>query len=66
MKGIRAAEELPTAARAIKKLGGGEPVVHPVELPGTEHHVIVEIPKTGRTDPYFPRPATRAKGRPLA
>lgn len=66
MKGLRAAEELPAAARAIKKLGGGEPVVHPVDLPGTEHHVIIEIPKVVRTDRRLPRPATQAKGKPLA
>ncbi len=30
-----------------------------------EHRVIVEIPKLGRTDPRYPRPATRAKGNPL-
>jgi 16S rRNA (guanine527-N7)-methyltransferase len=65
MKGAKAAEEMPAAARAIKLLGGGPAVVHPVDLPGTEHHVIVEIPKTGRTDPRHPRPATAAKGKPL-
>jgi 16S rRNA (guanine527-N7)-methyltransferase len=66
MKGARAAEEVPAARKAIKLLGGGEPVVHPVELPGTEHRVVVEIPKVGRTDARFPRPATQAKGKPLA
>ena len=66
MKGERAAEELPAAQKAIKLLNGGPPAVHPVDLPGTEHHVIVEIPKVGRTDSRYPRPATVAKGRPLA
>ena len=66
LKGARVADELPNARKAMKFLGGGEPVVHPVDLPGTEHHVIVEIPKIGRTDPRFPRDATRAKGKPLA
>ena len=65
MKGAKAAEEMPAAAKAIKLLGGGPAVVHPVDLPGTEHHVIVEIPKTGRTDRRYPRPATAAKGKPL-
>jgi 16S rRNA (guanine527-N7)-methyltransferase len=65
MKGQKAAEELPAAARAIKFLNGGEPVIHPVALPGTEHRVIVEIPKLGRTDARYPRPATSAKGNPL-
>jgi 16S rRNA (guanine527-N7)-methyltransferase len=66
MKGQRAAEELPAAAKTIKLLHGGEPVVHPVELPGTEHRVIVEIPKLGRTDARYPRDPTVAKGKPLA
>jgi 16S rRNA (guanine527-N7)-methyltransferase len=66
MKGQRAAEELPAAAKAIKLLNGGEPAVHPVELPGTEHRVVVEIPKLGRTDARYPRDPTVAKGRPLA
>jgi 16S rRNA (guanine527-N7)-methyltransferase len=65
MKGARAAEEVPAAARAVKLLNGGEAVVHPVELPGSEHRVIVEVPKLGRTNDRFPRPATQAKGKPL-
>lgn len=65
MKGERVAEELPAAAKAIKLLNGGEPVVHPVELPGSEHRVIVEIPKRGKTEAKYPRGATVAKGKPL-
>jgi 16S rRNA (guanine527-N7)-methyltransferase len=66
MKGQRVHDELPAAARAVRILGGGDAIVHPVDLPGTEHHVIVEIPKIARTDRRFPRPATMAKGKPLA
>ena len=65
MKGPRIAEELPDAIRTIRILGGGEPVVHPVILPGTDGHVIVIIKKVRKTDPRFPRPATSAKGKPL-
>jgi hypothetical protein len=65
MKGARAAEELPAAARAIKVVGGGEPTVHKVDLPGTEHHVIIEIPKMAKTDKRYPRPATQAKGKAI-
>jgi 16S rRNA (guanine527-N7)-methyltransferase len=65
MKGPKAADELPLAAKAIKYVGGGDPVVHPVDLPGTEHRVIVAIPKLGRTDARYPRPASLAKGNPL-
>jgi 16S rRNA (guanine527-N7)-methyltransferase len=66
MKGPKVAEEMPEAQKAIKLLGGGEPIIHPVDLPETEHHLIVEIPKIGRTNPRYPRPATRAKGRPIS
>ena len=65
MKGKKVAEELPIGPNVLNLLGGGPPVVHPVDLPGTEHHVIVEIPKIGRTDKRYPRPATSAKGNPL-
>ena len=65
MKGPKVQEELPLAARAILWLNGADPVVHPVDLPGTEHRVIVEIQKTGGTDPKYPRDATVAKGKPL-
>ena len=66
MKGARAAEELAAAAAALKRLNAGDPVVHPVDLPGSEHRVVVEVPKRGKTDPRYPRAATVAKGKPLA
>lgn len=65
MKGPKAADELPPAAKAIRLLGGGEPVSHPVELLGTEHRVVVEIVKVGKTDRRYPRAATQSKGKPL-
>jgi len=65
MKGPKVAEELPAAGKAIKLLGGAKPVVHPVDLPGTEHRVIVEIAKIAKADLRYPRAATRAKGKPL-
>lgn len=66
MKGQKAAEELLAARKVIHMLAGGDPVVHPVELPGTDHHVIVEIPKMGTCLWQYPRRATIAKGKPLA
>jgi len=66
MKGPRVHDELPDTAAALKRLNAAPPVLHPVDLPGTEHHLIVEIIKQGRTDRRLPRPATAAKGRPLA
>ena len=65
MKGPKVAEELPEAKRTITAAGGGEAVVHLVDLPGTEHRVIVEVPKIARSDKRLPRPATQAKGKPL-
>jgi 16S rRNA (guanine527-N7)-methyltransferase len=67
MKGPRIAEELPAAARALRLVGGGEPIVHRVtSLPDVTGHVIVEITKIAKTDSRYPRPATQAKGKPLA
>lgn len=65
MKGKRAAEELPAAARAIRLVGGGTPITHPVELPGADCLVIIEIPKIKRTDERYPRPPTQTRGRAL-
>ena len=66
MKGPKVADELPEAKRTIDAAGGAEALVHRVDLPGTEHRVIVEVPKIGRSDKRLPRPATQAKGKPLA
>src|SRR2546423_4897134 len=66
MQGPRIAEELPAAQKAIKLLGGGPAIVHPVaSLPDITGHVIVEVPKLAKTDPRYPRPATIAKGKPV-
>ncbi len=66
MKGQRAAEEVPVAASAVRILGGSPAVVHPVDLPGSDHRVIVQMKKVRKTDDRFPRPAPAAKGRPLS
>ena len=65
MKGERAAAELPAATAAARRLGGDAPLVYPVTLPGTQHHVIVELHKRRATELRYPRPATLAKGKPL-
>lgn len=61
MKGERAAAELPVAGHAIRLMGGGSPDVHPADLRGAHHHVIVEIRKIRRSPAAYPRPATQAK-----
>jgi 16S rRNA (guanine527-N7)-methyltransferase len=65
MKGQRAADELDLAKAAIKLMGGGPPIVHAVTLPGSEHRVIIQIPKVGKSHPSFPRAATDAKGKAI-
>jgi|ERR1700722_19313200 len=65
MKGLKANEELKAAGKVIARLGGGREIIHPVQLPGGEGHVIVEIPKVRPTPPAFPRLPTMAKGKPL-
>src|SRR5882672_1555855 len=66
MKGAKVIDELAAADKIIPALGGGAPAVHKAQLPGTEHHVIVEIPKIARTDKQFPRAPTIAKKKPIS
>jgi len=61
MKGEKASEELPLAEHAIRLLGGGSPDVHPADLPGARHHVIVEVRKNQMTPAIYPRPATHTR-----
>ncbi|HEV8604675.1 MAG TPA: 16S rRNA (guanine(527)-N(7))-methyltransferase RsmG [Tepidisphaeraceae bacterium] len=65
MKGAKVIEELAEADKIIPKLGGGPPAIHRAQLPGTDHHVIVEVPKIARSDAKYPRPPTSAKKKPL-
>jgi 16S rRNA (guanine527-N7)-methyltransferase len=55
MKGEKIISELPVARPVIQRLGGAEPVIHPVTLPGTTHHVIVEIVKMRSFKPKLRR-----------
>jgi 16S rRNA (guanine527-N7)-methyltransferase len=66
MKGPKVRDELNAARRAAHLVGGGEITLHPVDLPGTTGHVIAVIPKLRKTAERYPRPATHAKGKPLA
>lgn len=65
MKGAKIAEELPHANRVIKILGGSPATLHPADLPGADHHVIVEIVKVHRTDRRYPRQPSVAKGKAM-
>lgn len=64
-KGARVEAELAGGAATARRLGGSEPAVHPVTLPGAEHHVIVQIRKVARSDERYPRAASVAKGKAL-
>ena len=56
MKGESAPEETLTAAAAIGKLGGAEPALTEVVLPGVEgKRYLVSIPKTAHTPAGYPR-----------
>lgn len=66
MKGPRAMDELADAKKAIVRAGGGkEPIVHPVELPETHGHLIIEIRKIAHGDAALPRLPSIAKSKPL-
>ena len=65
MKGERANDEIALSTRAYKRLNASEPAVEPIELPGTERHVIVRVTKLGATHESYPRPPTLAKGKHL-
>ncbi|MBC8105847.1 MAG: 16S rRNA (guanine(527)-N(7))-methyltransferase RsmG [Anaerolineae bacterium] len=66
MKGPKGREELAgVQARTLRFLGGGEPIVHEISLPGTDSRIVVQIDKVGHSDKRFPRDPTTAKGQPM-
>lgn len=67
MKGPKGREELAVVTRRmLRMLGAGrEPIVHDVELPGTDARIIVQFDKTAHTDRRLPRDPTAAKGNPI-
>jgi 16S rRNA (guanine527-N7)-methyltransferase len=66
MKGPKGMEEVEAARKAIRTVGGGEATIEPAGLPGAENHVIVRIPKIGKTDIRYPRRGSDTKGKSLA
>lgn len=65
-KGTAAAQEVEMARAAIAILGGGTPVLHPVQLPQQEHlHYLVTIPKVKETPVSYPRRTGVPGKRPL-
>jgi 16S rRNA (guanine527-N7)-methyltransferase len=66
-KGEGAPGEVESARRAIQLLGGGEPQLHPLHLPGREEtHYLVVIPKVAETPASYPRSAGRPAKKPLS
>jgi 16S rRNA (guanine527-N7)-methyltransferase len=65
MKGPKGKEELESARRAIRALGGGNSEILATQLPGAEGHVVIKIPKIAATPARFPRDPSLAKGKPI-
>ncbi|MGB3714357.1 MAG: 16S rRNA (guanine(527)-N(7))-methyltransferase RsmG [Candidatus Promineifilaceae bacterium] len=56
-----------SAARVIKLLGGGEPEIRPVDLPGRQRtHYLIVIPKVYHSPSKYPRRPGIPSKRPLA
>ena len=56
MKGESAPDEITAADAAIRKLGGGDPALTPVSLPGVEGgRYLIKIKKTSSTPSGYPR-----------
>jgi 16S rRNA (guanine527-N7)-methyltransferase len=65
-KGESARAELAAAERAIQILGGGEPALREIHLPGREErHYLVVIPKVTVTPAAYPRSPGRPAKNPL-
>lgn len=64
-KGVGAAAEVATAARAIELLGAELSAVEPVDLPGLDARAIVVLTKIAPTDPRYPRAVGVPARRPL-
>lgn len=66
MKGPQPGEEVAEASRAVRLLGGGDPVVRELQLPGTDlGRSLIRIPKTRPTPREYPRGPGSARKAPL-
>lgn len=66
LKGAKYAEEIAEGMAAIKKLGGGEPSVKSVALPGlVDKRAVIIVPKIKETPAKFPRAAGLPIKKPL-
>lgn len=66
MKGAKYMEETEEAAKAVKVLGGSEPVLREVKLPGLDDkRGIIYIKKAKKTPPVYPRKAGTPEKNPI-
>jgi 16S rRNA (guanine527-N7)-methyltransferase len=66
MKGARAAEESAAAVAALEILGGGAPILNPVQLPGhPQSRFLVVVEKIAVTPERYPRRVGVPRKRPL-
>jgi len=66
MKGAKYEEEAEEAKKAVKLLGGGEPVLREIKLPGLEDkRGIIYIRKEKRTPSVYPRKAGTPEKNPI-
>lgn len=66
LKGLKYQEETAAAAKAIKVLGGGEPVVVPKKLPGLDDvRACIYVKKVGKTQGVYPRKAGTPEKAPI-
>ena len=66
LKGMKYAEEMQEAGRAVHILGGGSPVSRPVQLPELEDvRAVVCIRKERKTPAVYPRKAGTPEKNPL-
>ena len=65
MKGPRAYQELETAAKAIKTLGGTVKDVREIKLSDDQTRVLIDIQKTGEHSSKYPRNYSQIKKKPL-
>ena len=65
-KGANPTEEIAASEQALKRLGGGRPILYPVQLPGREQpHSLILIEKIANTSPTYPRRPGIPSKRPL-
>lgn len=66
MKGSKGEEEYDESKRAIRLLGGEEPIIHHLDHPNIGERYNLEIRKTSKTPRLYPRSYAKIKKTPLS